>query len=439
MGTKGKRGPSTPLRPAPKPADADVRQGSSTPLLPTPTNVEVERGQSAAPPAGAVARSVSGETHQNEALPSGLSGKPVVMRADQGSATKSPKPKTKLTPPTLPSSESPWVNYLSGKKAPAESFLQDMQDGVVTTTDDGGKVTKQKTERINEPDDTAKSQFGEVLSLKPELVERLLLLVQAAPAYSIVIQRIVMDLAELGVQRAGAPTLPETLTTETFSEYVSAWLSTIAERPLKTASMNLLLLLLHIGQYRRAVDAETGLKLVSSALSQTPKRWPAAMSAARPAPTFLEVLLALPPQRALLADVTAYAEAVQADQVKQQTKIEAQATQIANIATDNNNLSATLETLRAQHSALLEELTAVKHTIADLEKQNMSTRASYQHRLDDTRGRIRGLLQGQITRWLETSLAASRATPPRTEVIEERLEDALKLIEKELQWLQPSA
>ncbi len=66
-------------------------------------------------------------------------------------------------------------------------------------------------------------------------------------------------------------------------------------------------------------------------------------------------------------------------------------------------------------------------------------RASYQHKLDDVRGHIRGTLQGQLTRWLETSLDASRASPPRTEVIEERLEEALKLIEKELQWLQPSA
>lgn len=442
MGTKGKRAPATPLRPAPRPTGAEAPQGLSTSLLPATRRAETDSGRSVPTASAEAAQPVGTEVRPNVQPPSIAAQPPtnigarVGMMAPSGAAKKSSKPKTKPAEPAFPASDSPWVNYLTGKKVSADSFLQDMQDGVVTTTDEAGKQTKQKTDRINVPDDTAKGQFGEALSIKPELVERLLLLVQSAPAYSIVIQRIVMDLAEHGVQRAGALTLPEPPTTETYPERVSAWLSAIAERPLKPTPLSILLLLLHIGRYRHVLD--TALKLVASALSQAPKPRQGQNAERRPGPTLLDVLLALPLQQTLLADVTAYAVASQADQAKLQTKVEAQATQISNIVADNEALTAAVADLRAKYALIQEQLAAAERTVGDLEKQNLGTRASYQHKLDDVRGRIRGLLQGQITRWLETSLDAARATPPRVGVVEERLEEALKLIEKEIQWLQPS-
>ena len=77
--------------------------------------------------------------------------------------------------------------------------------------------------------------------------------------------------------------------------------------------------------------------------------------------------------------------------------------------------------------------------IQELERQIVDIRDGYQHKLDALRGRIRGVLQGELTRWIETALDAARSDPPFTKAIDERLEDALKLIAKEIQWLQPSA
>lgn len=71
--------------------------------------------------------------------------------------------------------------------------------------------------------------------------------------------------------------------------------------------------------------------------------------------------------------------------------------------------------------------------IEKLKKEIVEIQASYQYKLDDLRGRVRGLLRGQLTRFLQTALDASRSEPPRTSVIQERLEDSLKLIDKEIQ------
>jgi len=68
-----------------------------------------------------------------------------------------------------------------------------------------------------------------------------------------------------------------------------------------------------------------------------------------------------------------------------------------------------------------------------LKKEIVEIQDGFQHKLNDLRGRVRGLLQGQLTRLLQTALDASRSEPPWTKAIQERLEDALKLIDKEIQ------
>ena len=54
----------------------------------------------------------------------------------------------------------------------------------------------------------------------------------------------------------------------------------------------------------------------------------------------------------------------------------------------------------------------------------VNCRASYQHRMDELRGMVKGKFKGNIRRWLETALAASRAG--HQEVTEQRLEDSLR-------------
>ena len=62
--------------------------------------------------------------------------------------------------------------------------------------------------------------------------------------------------------------------------------------------------------------------------------------------------------------------------------------------------------------------------VEELEKELLETRDGFQLKLNRLRGRIRGLLDGELTRWLGTALDASREDDPWIPVIKERLEDA---------------
>ena len=67
-----------------------------------------------------------------------------------------------------------------------------------------------------------------------------------------------------------------------------------------------------------------------------------------------------------------------------------------------------------------------------MDRQLIDLRDGHRYKMDELRGRIRGMLQGQLTRHIQTALDASRLDPPYTAAIQERLEDALRLIKKEL-------
>ena len=70
--------------------------------------------------------------------------------------------------------------------------------------------------------------------------------------------------------------------------------------------------------------------------------------------------------------------------------------------------------------------------IEKLKKEIIEIQGSYQYKLNDLRGRTRGLLQGELTRFLQTALDTLIHTEPQfaKKIIQERLEDSLKLIKK---------
>ncbi len=352
----------------------------------------------------------------------------------ESESTKTPTATTPSTP------VSPCVTYLTGKKVLAGHFLREMEEGVISTLDQTtGKAKKKKTHRVIRPDDRARDQFADALVAAPDRVERLLLLLQASASTSDTMRRIVMELTEAGNKRLGIISLPEGLDATAFSQAVSSWLTGIRKKPLKPADLNVLLLLIHFGWYQQLLDHDTAFRLVASAVSKTTKAPATNTQAANSAPTLLDVLLVAPTAGPVLPALVAYFDASKAVVDELNARLQSEGAQIDRLTADNANLNATTAELRAENGTLKEQKAVAEVTIAQLEKQAVNTRASYQHKLDDVRGRIRGSLQGQVTRWLQTSLDAVRASPPRTEVVEERLEEALKLIERELQWLQPSA
>lgn len=349
-----------------------------------------------------------------------------------------PKAPTSTTPSTL---VSPWVTYLTEKKkVSAGQFLRDMEEGVIAVRDETtGKTKKKKTRSIIRPDERVRDQFVNAFADAPDGVERLLLLLQASASMSDTMRRIVMELTEAGIKRLGKISLPEPLDATAFNQAVSSWLTGMRKKPLKSADLKVLLLHIQFGWSRQLLDHDTAFRLVASAVTKPSKAPPTHAGAARPTPTLLDVLLAATTTGSVLPSLLGYFDASNAAVNELNAQIQSQAAQIARLTTESAKLRDTTADLHTENVTLKEQRDVAAMTIAQLERQAVNTRASYQHKLDDLRGRIRGTLQGQVTRWLQTSLDAARATPPRTEVVEERLEEALKLIEKELQWLQPSA
>jgi hypothetical protein len=317
---------------------------------------------------------------------------------------------------------SSWEDYLTGKKVSANHFLAKMAKGAITL-----------------PNEETRNRFAEALGAKPERVGRLILLLQASDRFDVTVSRIVIKLVEAGINRLGVVSFPEPLNAVSFRRAISSWLASIKKKPLKPADLNILFLLLHYGHHRQLLEHDTGFSLVASAISKPIKTRPKQAQHAKLVKTSLEVLLAAAPTTQVLSSLLAFSAAHKAAGHKLNAQIQSQEKAIERLTAELSSLNSTINGLRAEIAKIEEQKVVAENRVFELEKQIVDIRDGYQHKIDELRGRIRGMLQGQLTRWLQTALDASRSDPPWTKAIQERLEDSLKLIEKEIQWLQPSA
>ncbi|MFP4438379.1 MAG: hypothetical protein ACLFVO_14135 [Chloroflexaceae bacterium] len=314
-----------------------------------------------------------------------------------------------------------------------------MKEGVIIVTDKKtGKPKKQKTNKVIIPDAATKNRFAEELATKPNRIDRFVLLLQASVTYDDTIRRIVGDIAEIAIKKLNVIAFPETLDTVNFSGAVESWLTNIRTRPLKSADLNTLFLLIHFGWQRQLLHHDTILNLIASAISNHSKIQTSQTQTVVSGPTPVEILLTVEPSVPILATLLAHFNDSQAkiDQLNAQNQ--SQAERIERLTSKRDSLNASITHLENEITTIQEEKATADNRIAELEEEIVRIHNGYQHKLFQLQGRIRGTLQGQLTRWLETALDASRAEPPRSKVIQERLEDTLKLIEKEIQWLQPS-
>jgi hypothetical protein len=317
---------------------------------------------------------------------------------------------------------SPWEDYLVGKKVPADRFLAKMRKGVITI-----------------PDNATRQRFAEALVAKPDRIGRLIALLQASVVSGDTIRRIVVELAEAGIKRLGTVAFSEQLDANTFYHAVSSWLAGIRKKPLKPADWNILFLLLHFGWHRQVLDDDTAFSLIASADAQPGPSRPKHAQPATPTHTALEVLLAGAPMAPLLSSALAYYKVYRSAMDTLRAQVQSQVAELGRLSAECASLNATITSLRTDIATLQEEKANAEGRITELGQHIVDVRDGYQHKLDELRGRMRGTLQGQLTRWLQTALDASCSDPPWAQAIQERLEDALKLIEKESQWLQPSA
>lgn len=312
-----------------------------------------------------------------------------------------------------------WDEYLTGKKVAAAPFLARMAKGGIPV-----------------PTADVLAGFAEAVRARPERVLRLAALVQAAAEHNETVRGMVLQLAEAGL--SGLELWPAE---ETAVERAAwSWLRRAKKRPLPAAELGALFLLLQVAAQRRMVDEGAVQGLLEEALARPAKSHARRRAAGAPAPPSPVLpLLAVDPTAAVLTPVLRVHRAMAADADGLRAELRSRAAEVDGLVAARTELRAAGEQARAEIETLRAERAAAEARIAELQAQLTDVHDGYRHKLREVRGRVRGVLGGELTRWLRTGLAASRATPPRIPVVEERLEDALTLIEKEMEWLQPSA
>jgi cell division protein FtsB len=339
------------------------------------------------------------------------------------------KENTPLIPPPMPASPSappespmvsPWEQFLVGKKVSAEKFLAAMTKGAVTI-----------------PDEVTRQRFVDALLAKKDRMARFIPLLQASAASGETLRNIVAEFAEAVIRRLQLIAIPETLDASSFSASVSSWLASIRKKPLAPHDLYRLFLLLHFGTLRQLLEQDAAFGFVAGAVAKSgkPSRKTYRDSTRQ---TQMEVLLSVVPSHAVLVSLVAFAKVTDLQMVELNQRITDHAFEISELNADVARLKATLSEFEVQIAKLKDEKGTAEQKIRELEREIVDIRDGYQHKLDTLRGRIRGVLEGQLTRWVETALDASRSEPPFMQAVLERLEETLKLIKKEAQCLQPS-
>ncbi len=93
---------------------------------------------------------------------------------------------------------------------------------------------------------------------------------------------------------------------------------------------------------------------------------------------------------------------------------------------------------RGRIQKLQGKVTTLECDIQGLKQDLVSQKTSSLYELQTVKARMMGVFCGELTRWLATAQDAATADPPHGRVVIERLEQALRKIEEEVQWLQSS-
>lgn len=341
---------------------------------------------------------------------------------DQPNDIISPAPDSAKTPQSdgRPATPGTWETYLTGKKISPAKFMSRMTKGEIVA-----------------PDSASLDRVAAAFTTNPPLFSRLTALLNAVFAGHRA-ERIVTDMIEAIIRRTVMKSLPTPVDSAAYQQSVASWVESIPKKPLKPRELAVLSLLLSYGHRRQLLDDESIMDLVAAGIvtgsKNRSKRQQATRIATRPIDVVLATVSGAPVLSALVAHTNAWrAELRVLDQQfrEKQDRVAALETNCAEKDQAIAGLDEAINTFRLS-------IAAADATIADLRRQLVDLGDGWQHRLDEVRGRMRGVLQGQLTRWLQTALDAASSEPPFTKAIEERLQDALRVIEGELQWLQRS-
>jgi hypothetical protein len=172
--------------------------------------------------------------------------------------------------------------------------------------------------------------------------------------------------------------------------------------------------------------------MVSLFSTKKGKRRPAASSEAEIGDTLLRHVVR-PTELKVALEVKAAHELLVEDLLAQQASLRTSREELRQQLSDRDTIEHERQALV---SGLEAELAALRERLVGLKQDLVSYRTSSTYTLQSTKARVLGTLSGELTRWLETARDASAADPPRTNVINERLNQAMQKIEAEVMWLQ---
>lgn len=283
--------------------------------------------------------------------------------------------------------------------------------------------TQKSSNPVSSPSDDVQKRFAELTLEKPERLRYILKLLSVLFAKrdkknGHALRRISVDLAE----RAVTSFLPlqqisDQSPAETFYDSVSSWQVKLGGKSIKTHDYHLLLVFIHIGHCRRWLNEEHALLLLERSC----------LPLAKGSLLFPESVLTASP--ASPKDMTALLLGVRKKREEQQKKgLDFLAAEIEKLERDKADL-------QNQCGKLSSEKTTAEQEVARLRQEIMDIRNAALLKDKELRGRMRELLQGRLMRLLENALEASRTEPPYVPVIQERLEDALKIMKEKRECL----
>lgn len=320
---------------------------------------------------------------------------------------------------------SPWLDFLRADKPKAIVFLKPMESG-----------------EAGAPPVPEGRDLAELMHEKPKRVARLIDLLQVASEGSSAIMERVATVAEQCLQTHLTLDLTESIEGPSLPERVADWIKGRKKRPLSGDDLAWLFVILYWGQltgminHDRLVDL---LKLAMPIRRKPAKKTKHGRRAEAPREkTREEAILAVGPKAPMLGPLLQLDNIWERQQEQAETEAAAQNRKIRELEEELGRSRSALERLEGALSHEQEMVTELKSEIEKAAEHHTAISNGFRHRISETKARLRGFLEGEASRKLTTALEATRMTPPRVTVIDERLEDVLQAFERELQWLRHS-
>ena len=213
------------------------------------------------------------------------------------------------------------------------------------------------------------------------------------------------------------------------------WLSGLPKKRLPASQRDFYVTFVLWGWRKRALGEERVSELLRAAFLPQARRKSAQSEEPTRPQNPVEVLLCISNSRGSMKGIMSLMS-VWEGRAQEAQEIIARSNEAKSAAESKRDELAHSLVLRKSEVARLQDRQAdLMARLQGMESQNVDLETKFQHRIDEVRGRLRGILEGSLSRGLENAYEASIAEPPRTKVIRERLEMAIAAIRREAEWL----